>query len=105
MITGIDVLFVVIGLILLILFVEIWERYSNWSEWDRKRRRARQHYRYELQESFFEKEYRRHLRFELTINVFSTSMKKMQLGFEKMTSTMNKFTNAMKLLEGVDHYE
>lgn len=61
MITGIDMLFVVIGLALLLLTVEIWDRYFNWYEWDRDKRRQRKFDRYELQESFVEAEYRKNM--------------------------------------------
>jgi hypothetical protein len=52
MINGIDLLFVVMGVILLLLVVEIWDRYRDWFDWDRDRRRQRK------QESLAEAQYR-----------------------------------------------
>jgi hypothetical protein len=90
-ITGIDLLFVVIGFILLFLLVEASDRYRNWSEWDRDRRRKRRHERYILKDQIAEKEYRRRLRFEFTMNLFSIKMKKMKHSFDDVTRAIKNF--------------
>ncbi len=62
MITGIDFLFVAIGLILLLAVVEVWDRYCDWYEFDQEKRLERKRFRYAFQDALAEMNYRLYLR-------------------------------------------
>lgn len=89
MINGIDVLFVVIGLVLLFVIVEMWVRYSAWLEWDRNRRRQRRHDSIRFKYNFEEDEYRRHLR-----RVFNTKI--LTYSFSHMTVAANRASESLR---------
>ena len=91
MITGVDMLFVVVGLILLLILVEVWDRYSDWREWDFDRRRERKLYRLELQDHIEEKKYRRHLRLVFNLLLVEKSTKSLTNAMTEATKSLNKF--------------
>lgn len=91
MITGIDMLFVVVCLILLFIFVEVWDRYSDWREWDFDRRRERKLYRLEVQDHIEEKKYRRHLRLMFRLFLIEKSTKSLSNAMTEATKSLQKF--------------
>lgn len=91
MITGIDMLFVVVCFILLFFLIEIWDRYSEWREWDFYRRRERKHFRYEFRDCIEEQKYRRHLRLMFNLITIETNTHNLSKALNKVSESFRKF--------------
>lgn len=92
---GIDLLFVIVGLILLLVIWEVMTYYLDWSEWNQNRRRDRQLERYELEDDISEREYRRDLRFIFSISCLTNTFSEFVKAMKKVGDSMNKFNKAI----------
>lgn len=88
---GLDLLFVLIGLILLFVLMEIYIRFSSWSEWDRDRRRGRTYHLWQLKINQEEDAYRAYLRRLLVPSL--------QAATHRATRAIQKFNKAFALTE------
>ena len=94
-ITGVDLLFVVVGFVLLFLLVEVSDRYSNWTEWDRDRRRQRKLDRLKLLEEISERDYRRHLRFIFHMKLINVSTNKFIVAMKDLGNRFKEFNQIL----------
>jgi hypothetical protein len=98
MINGIDLLFVVIGLVMLFLVWHYGSKYNKWSEWDNNRRHARKLARFDRQFKMEEEKYRKQLRLLLPIFLLTVNFTKFGEAIKKASKSIDEFGRKLAIL-------